>query len=248
MANTTKKVGRPKKSETKAELSTESKTTDENALLVQELLKQVQELKDEVAKQKEEKEKTTNENSELQQLVSVLKEQAVEKSKEVKLPNTVKVVSLMDNIYNLVDRTGTVYEFPKFGHSHLIRVSDLETIISDARFRSQAEKGYFYICNADVVEYLGLSDYYENINDEKSMKLIRELESEDSVDLFCGLAKGMQNSVATKIAEDIASGRKFDLNKIDAIYRKTNIDIQKMADDFVEIRKKGEAKLERNNK
>ena len=80
------------------------------------------------------------------------------------------------------------------------------------------------------------------------MKLIRELESEDSVDLFCGLAKGMQKSVATKIAEDIASGKKFDLNKIDAIYRKTDIDIQKMADDFIEIRNKGQAKLERNSK
>ncbi len=238
MADTKRKAGRPKKAVSKpVENTNETQNNDE---LVKQLLEQVNKLQMEIEKQKEEKEKVDSEKSDLQQLVDVLKENNTNTKSE--LPNKVKVVSLIENQLNLpVPNSNKNYSFAKFGHTNIVRLQDLEEIMGNARFREQAEKGFFYICDSAVVEELGLTEEYKNINDEYSMRLVRELKGDDCVDLFCGLDKKIQESLATRVAEDMADGKSFDLNVVDAIYRKTDIDIKKMSDDIKDSR----AKLER---
>lgn len=236
MAETKRKAGRPKKEEKPIE-----NTNNNNDDLVKQLLEQVNNLQMEIQKQKEENAKANSEKSDLQELVEVLKQNQTEPKKE--LPNKVKVVSLIENQLNLpVPNSNRVYTFAKFGHTNIIKLQDLEDIMGNARFREQAERGYFYICDNDIVEELGLDEEYKTLNDEHTMRLVRELKGDDCVDLFCGLDKSMQESLATKIAEEMANNKPFDLNVVDAIYRRTDIDIKKLSDDIRDGRKRLEAK------
>ena len=229
-----KKAGRPKKS---VETVVEKETTvveekkDNNEELIKQLMEQVASLTKQV-------ESAKNEKSDLQQLVDVLKSN---QSAKENLPTKVKVISLLENQLNLSTQpngSGKIYTFSKLGDSKVIRMQDLEDILSIVQYREQAEKGYFYICNADVVEEFGLTEEYENIVNDKILADVETLKSDNAVDVFIGLSKTVQNSLARKMAESIADGARLDRNKLEDIRLATDVDIEKMANEFKELKEK----------
>lgn len=229
-----KKAGRPKKS---VETVVEKETTvvEEKKDNNEELIKQ---LMDQVASLTKQVESAKNEKSDLQQLVDVLKSN---QSPRDNLPTKVKVISLLENQLNLSTQpngSGKIYTFSKLGDAKVLRMQDLEDILSIVQYREQAEKGYFYICNADVVEEFGLTEEYENIVNDKILADVETLKSDNAVDIFVGLSKTVQNSLARKMAESIADGVRLDRNKLEDIRLATDVDIEKMANEFKELKEK----------
>jgi uncharacterized protein (UPF0262 family) len=224
-------AGRPKKAETTAK--TENKTDDQSEL-IKSLMEQVASLTETVKKQETEK-------TDMKALIDALKSNSGEPVKKKDIPNKVKVISLVPNQYNLStqeDGTGKVFSFPKFGHTITMRTSDLEDVLSIEKYRTQAEKGYIYICDADVVEEVGLTEEYKDILDDKAMSHVLNLVDDNAVDMFCALDSDMKESIAIHIAENLANNKPVDRNRLFNIKLKTNIDIEKMAEDLKSARDK----------
>lgn len=222
-------AGRPKK-----KVETTPKTTEANVesvdqtATIEALMAQVKALTETVKKQETEK-------SDMKELIEALKSNNVTEKKKKDVPNKVKVVSLVQNQYNLSTQEngqGKVFSFPKFGHVITMRTSELEDVLSIEKYRTQAEKGYFYICDADVVEEVGLTDEYQTILDEKAVKHVLKLIDDSAVDMFCSMDSNMQTSISTKIAENILDNKPVDRNRVFEIKRRTNIDIEKIAEDL----------------
>ena len=233
MAEQKKKAGRPKGSTNKA--TTETKKVVEKKDNNEELIKQLMEQVASLTKQVED---AKNEKTDLQQLVSVLQSNGGQNNN---LPKKVKVISLLENKLNLSTQpngAGKVYTFAKLGDSKVIRMQDLEEILSIVQYREQAEKGYFYICNADIIEEFGLTEEYEHIVNDKVLSDVETLKSDNAVDIFVGLNKTVQGSLARKMAENIANGERLDRNKLEDIRLATDIDIEKMANNFKEFNEK----------
>lgn len=217
-------AGRPKKSTTKAtteieEVVVETKEKEEKEnnsdAIIAELMRQVQSLTEKLNEKEQSKVETVSKT----------------------LPTKVKVISLIPNQYNLSTMeggSGKVFSFPKMGSTVIMRTSELEDVLSVSKYREQAENGYFYICDSDVVEELGLD--YSNICDDKMMKDIISLKDDNSVNLFCGLSNEVKQSVATKMAEDLADGKRLDRNRLHDIKKLTDIDIEKKSEELIAVR------------
>lgn len=200
----------------------------------------------------EELKKVSQERDNLAELIKQMQMQMNEMQKQIdknSTPNIVveqtkvvsrkaKVISLIQNFLILSTEemgAGRVFKFPKYGDSNTIKLDDLDKILSIPAYRKQAEKGIFYICDADIVEELGLTEEYEKLNDKKAIDSILELNSEMDVDRFLGMSKMMQESTATKMAENINQGKYYDRNLLAKISRNSNFNIEKMAEDLKRI-------------
>lgn len=177
----------------------------------------------------------------LQEQVEFLKNKVDEKPEVQQIRQVarkVKVTSLVPNMYVLStaeNGRGRVYKFSKFGDSCIMKVDDLEYILSIPGYREQAEKGKFYICDADIVEEFGLTEEYEKLNDASTVESIIQLNSQVDVDKFCSLTKSMKESIGTKIAENMAKGQYYDRNLLASIKKATGIDIEYISEGFKKV-------------
>jgi len=213
--------------------NTENISTDND--IVKKLMEQVQELAKQVEDSKSEK---TN----LENLVSALKSNKSENADKKNLPKKVKVMSLVPNLYNLTTGEsghGKPFTFNGIGSVMTIKTSDLEDILSIPSYRKQAEEGYFYILDKEIVEDQDLTEFYEKICNEDQINHIVSLKDESSVVMFKGLNKEVQESIAVKIAEEMVKGKKFDRNRTAEIKEECGFDIDQMA---VELKKNGNIK------
>ena len=208
------------------------------AQMMAQMQEQILALKKQLAESTEKAEKTDKEKSDLQQLVEALKSN---ENTEIKnLPKKVKVISLVPNIYNLTtqeDGGGKAFTFKEFGQMITMKTSELEEILSIQAYRNQAEQGYFYILDKDIVEDQDLTEAYEHISNKEAIEHVMNLDSDECVDIFCGLNKDMQESLAAQIAENMAKGVRLDRNRIADISMRTDIDIEKIAEQFSKIHK-----------
>ena len=199
---------------------------------------QILALQKQLAESTEKVEKTDKEKSDLQQLVEALKSN--ENTETKNLPKKVKVISLVPNIYNLTTQEngkGKAFTFKEFGQMITMKTSELEEILSIQAYRNQAEQGYFYILDKDIVEDQDLTEAYEHISNKEAIEHVMNLDSDECVDIFCGLNKNMQESLAAQIAENMAKGARLDRNRIADISMRTDIDIEKIAEQFGKIYK-----------
>lgn len=221
-------MARPKKVDTASKAEEKNIDVEDQSATIKTLMEQVAALTETVKKQESEK-------SDMKDLIEALKSGVTTEKPKKDIPNKVKVVSLVPNQYNLSTQDngqGKTFSFPKFGHIITMRTSELEDVLSIEKYRNQAEKGFIYICNADVVEELGLTEEYKTLLDEKAMSHVLKLSDDSAVDMFCTLDPEMQDSIATKIAETVADNKPVDRNRLFEIKRRTDIDIEKMAEDL----------------
>lgn len=225
-------AGRPKKTETKVE--DKKMMMEDQTSTIKALMEQVATLTETVKKQESEK-------SDMKELIEALKSGSMMTKEKKDVPNKVKVISLVPNQYNLSTQEngqGKTFSFPKFGHVVTMRTSELEDVLSIEKYRTQAEKGFIYICDPLVVEELGLTDDYKTIIDEKSMSHVIKLSDDSAVDMFCSLDTDMQDSIANNIAESVANNKPIDRNRMFEIKRRTGIDIEKMAENLKDVKAK----------
>lgn len=208
------------------------------AQMIAQMQEQILALQNQLAESTEKAEKTDKEKSDLQQLVEALKSN--ENTETKNLPKKVKVISLVPNIYNLTTQEngkGKAFTFKEFGQMITMKTSELEEILSIQSYRNQAEQGYFYILDKDIVEDQDLTEAYEHISNKEAIEHVMNLDSDECVDIFCGLNKDMQESLAAQIAENMANGARLDRNRIADISMRTDIDIEKIAKQFSKIHK-----------
>lgn len=227
-------MARPKKADTAAKTEEKSTVVEDQSATIKALMEQVAALTETVKKQESEK-------SDMKDLIEALKSGVTADKPKKEIPNKVKVVSLVPNHYNLSTQEngqGKTFSFPKFGHVITMRTSELEDVLSIEQYRTQAEKGFIYICDPVVVEELGLTEEYKTLIDDKAMTHILKLTDDSAVDMFCTLDSELQDSVATHIAETMANNKPVDRNRVFEIKRRTSIDIEKMAEDLKEANAK----------
>ena len=151
----------------------------------------------------------------------------------------IKVVNLMCNPLNISTEPngrGRVYAFKEYGDTKLIKYDDLVEIVSS--YPNTMEKGYAYICDKDAVESLGLTEEYKSLFDKNTMDKIIWLRSETDLELFLGMDDYLQESVAIKIAELLNANERIDYNYLRIIKDKTDLDIEKIANDLKDMTKK----------
>lgn len=225
MAENVNTRGRKPKTVEDAKVEVEAvATTDDMSLLIKQMQEQILQLQNKL-------QESTNEKTDLEKIVDALKSGGTEKN----LPKKVKIVSLMPNQYNLSTQAGghgKTFSFNKFGDMITIKTSELEEILSVPAYRSQAESGYFYILDKDIVEDQDLTDAYSHISDKETIENVMHLANDECVDIFCGLSKDMQDSLASIMAEMINNGEKLDRNRLNDISMRADIDILEIAKQF----------------
>lgn len=192
--------------------------------------KEMEQLQKQLSESKNKVKNADKEKSELQQLVEALQTQT---NNEKVLPKKVKVMSLIPNKYNLtteVGGSGKQFTFDEFGDVVTMKTTELEEILSIQKQREQAENGWFYILDKDIVEDQELQDSYQHISDKETLEHLMKLDSDECVDIFCGLSTEMQESLSVKMAENLLNGIKIDRNRISDISMRTDIDIDKIAE------------------
>ncbi len=215
---------KPKQEEVVKEAKTEDMTD-----LIRKMQEQINCLQSKLEETNKEKENSDREKNDLQKLLNALDKSS---KQEKQLPKKVKVMSLVPNKYNLStekDGEGKIFSFEEFGDIVTMKTSELEEILSIQKYRTQAEQGYFYILDKDIIEDQELSEYYEKISNKETLEKVMVLSSDECVEIFCGLDRDIQESLAMKIAEKINAGERVDRNRISDISMRTDIDIEELA-------------------
>lgn len=215
----------------------EQNKTDDVTKMMEEMQKQILELQKQLKESNDKVKDSNKEKSDLQQLVEMLQSN---NQNEKQLSKKVKVMSLVPNKYNLtteIGGRGKAFTFDDFGDIVTMKTTELEEILSVQKQRTQAEQGYFYILDKDIVEDQELEDNYKNISDKNTLEKVMNLVSDECVDIFCGLVEDLQISIATKMAEMINNGIRLDRNRLAEISMRADVDIEKIANELIRTNK-----------
>lgn len=178
--------------------------------------------------------------AEMQSKFNNLKEQSSYIKTEEKFGGKkVKCINLLQCSLNLSTEPngqGRTYSFEKYGDSRMIKFDDLNDIV--ATYPMATEKGFFYITNQDVVEYLDLVDEYKNIYTKEMIDSIIKLNNDSDVDLFIGMGDELKKTTSIAIAERINKNERMDYNHLQRIKDECGIDIQAIAKELKENFKK----------
>lgn len=134
------------------------------------------------------------------------------------LTRTIKVISLLPNVYNLSTQPlgkGKLYQFKGFGDSHMIKFGDMQDILS--LYLNQFEKGYAVLTNKQDYEDLGIGYIFDEVMDKEKIEKLVKLENQSSVDAILDMEEDMQDKIVGIIANKIADGYSYDYNRIKAL-------------------------------
>lgn len=224
MAEEVKKTTRGRKPKTKVEEKPVVEDTN-NDDLIKKLLAQIEEQNQKMAEMQEQINKA--------QTTTIVQQPNSFSSKKI------KVVNLMSNTLNISTEPsgrGRVYTFKNYGDTKLIKYDDIVEIVSS--YPNTMERGYAYICDKEAVEALGLTKEYEKLYDKATMDRIRWLREESDLDLFLGMDKNLQESMALDIAKLLNANERIDYNYLREIKDKTGIDIESIAQNLKDMNKK----------
>lgn len=226
MAEEKKKAGRPPKSttdidvaETKPIKNTEEK--EDLTAVVANLMKQISDLQNKLA----EKENESKNNDSISGFSN----------------KKVKVVNIMYNPLNISTEPnggGRTYTFENHGDTRFIKFDDLVEIV--ASYPYTMEHGFAYICDRTAVEALGLVEEYNKLYDEKTMNEIIMLHDDIALEMFLNTDIALQRSMAKEIAKRMVANEYYDLNYLNKIKEKTQIDVDLIVKDIKENSQKKE--------
>lgn len=166
----------------------------------------------------------------------------------------INVISLIPNPATLSTEKGgggKTFHFPAYGSKQKIRMDDLENIVILTKQIAQEtqlnlttgelptsffERGEFYICDAEAVEEVGLTDCYETILDKSKIDKIVNLADDISVSLFEGANSKIKENIVTLIIDKIVGGTVYDYNRLHQISTIYGRDINEMAENVKKIK------------
>lgn len=132
------------------------------------------------------------------------------------LTRSVKVISLLPNVYNLntqpYGKGGKTYTFNNFGESHMIKFNDMQDIL--ALYLPQFEKGYAVLTNKQDYEDLGVGYIFDEVLSQEKVEKLVKLDNDNAVDTIISMKEDMQEKIIGIIANNIVNGISYDYNKI----------------------------------
>lgn len=177
---------------------------------------------------KDKLEKSENEKSNMMKLIEELQNQIKELqnnkdntqskvtiTQNKDLTRTVKVICMMNNLYNLSTKplgNGKVFTFRKFGESKNIKFTDMQEIIEI--YKKDFEKGKAILGSRQDYEDLNIGYAYDDVLTKEQMDKLIALENDECVDSILGMDEDMQEKVAFLIAERMSKGLPYDFNRI----------------------------------
>lgn len=210
-----KKTTSSKKRATKAEeVPIEVSVTEEAPVVTNNELEQV----------KNENEALTAMLKQMQEQIAELQKQQSNKKEESSqvvikqngdLTRTIKVVSMIPNVYNLSTQPygkGKLYQFMKFGDSHMIKFNDMQDIL--ALYLEQFEKGYAVLTSKADYEDLGIGYIYDEVLSKEKVEELITLKRDDAIDTILNMDEDMAEKIIGVIANKIVDGYQYDYNKI----------------------------------
>lgn len=157
-------------------------------------------------------------------------------------PNANKQIKVMSmffgtlNLCNNKNRTiGKILTFTKFGQIKSVLYHDLVDYVNNER--KFAENGYFYILDKAAVYSLGLSTEYEKLVDANIINNILNYNLSEMEAIVSNMTEIQQRTLINVLSNRLYNGETLDMNKIEAINRITNCNIQnivKEKKDFIE--------------
>lgn len=229
MAEEVKKTTRGRKPKTKVEETpiVDNNNNNENNELIKKLMAQIEAQNKQMAEMQEQI------NASKSSTTTIIQQANTLNSKKIKVIN---LMSSPLNISTEPDGRGRIYSFKGYGDSKLIKYDDLVEIVSS--YPNTMENGCAYICDKEAVESLGLTHEYEKLYDKTTMDKIKWLREESDFDLFLGMNKYLQESMALEIAKLLNANERIDYNYLREIKNKTGIDIEEIADNLKDTDRK----------
>lgn len=218
------KVSNTSKNETNNVVANEN--IDEKDILIKQLMEKVESLSKMVLE---------NQNNSDDKKVSV----QVDNQADYTEPNPNKQIRIVSMCYGTLNLStepfgrGKLVTFNKYGESKTVLYSTLIDIVNNNR--SFAEEGKFYILDKDVVYYLGLSDYYNNIFNKDIIDNILNYSPSEITDFLNNMVESQKETLVRNIIDKIYNNKSVDLNKCDLISKLCNIDILSKVSEMREI-------------
>ena len=156
----------------------------------------------------------------------VTEEQAVAKQ-PVRKSVTVKPKKLDPEMYVTVrngfpgllvyksSKTGEKYVFDRFGDEHDISLQELKKAKNDSK--AFFENNWFLIDDPEVIEYLGLTQYYKNAFSYDDFEELTQMTADEVREKMQLISKGQKAAVARYARQLIAEGRIDSLKVITAL-------------------------------
>lgn len=207
--NKTKAAEKPatKKTQTKADIENELKSTQEALKEAMSLIKELKEQANAVP-------------------------QVVVQQKNPKT-SKIKCINLAHNPLNVStepDGQGRTYTFSEYGQVQFIKYDDLLDIIS--AYPNTMQSGMVYIADKDFCEEQGLYDDVQIVYTKDIMDELVYLRTDKDVDLLCGMNKNLLESTIMEIARLYHNGESMEANKLATIKKNLGYDIVKMSEDL----------------
>lgn len=179
--------------ELKDKLEQSEKEKTEMFSMIQELQKQIEELKN------------NKDNTQSQVTITQNKD----------LTRTVKVICMVNNLYNLSTKPlggGKVFTFRKFGESKNIKFTDMQEILEI--YKKDFEKGKAILGTKQDYEDLNIGYAYDGVLTKDQMDKLIALENDECVESIIGMDEDMQEKISFLIAERMSKGLPYDFNRI----------------------------------
>lgn len=146
------------------------------------------------------------------------------------LTRTVKVISLLNNTFNLSTKPlggGKVFTFETFGEVKNIKYTDLQDILEI--YKSDFETGRAILGSKKDYDDLQIGYAYDNVFDIEEFKEIISLKTDRCVEIILDeMEEDMQDNVCSLIATNINNGKQYDYNKIKEL-EDNGLEITKLA-------------------
>lgn len=112
-------------------------------------------------------------------------------------------------------KTGEKYVFDHFGDEHDIEIQELKKARNDAK--KFFENNWFLIDDPDVVEYLGVGEYYKNAFSYGEFEQLAEMSAEEIAERMEKISEGQKVTIAHQARKMIAEGKIDSMKAITAL-------------------------------
>lgn len=146
-----------------------------------------------------------------------------------------KITSLTAGLMTLHCRTYGFLRFENFGSQQIVTYQVLsEYVQSDRNF---AENGYYYIHDQQMVEELGLTEYYKKIFDNTIVNKILNENIETYIDLIKNTNENQKASLISILIREIKENRLTDYIKIKKLSDVLKTDLSKQVEEIQQFDK-----------
>lgn len=112
-------------------------------------------------------------------------------------------------------KTGEKYVFDRFGDEHDMEIQELKKARNDAK--KFFANNWFLLDDPDVIEYLGVGEYYKNAFSYDDFDKLTEMSADEISERMAKVSEGQKVSIAHQARKMIAEGKIDSMKAITAL-------------------------------